>query len=188
LAETAFLRSLASDRRCAIEVGVFEGATSAVLAEAMPPEGTLYLVDPYDLGVRLEGLLGFSFTWFVAQRSVRPWRQRVHFVRTTSFEAALSHPLDRPADLIFVDADHSYEAVRQDFLAWAPKLVTDGVMAFHDSRCCPARPDLNPSTGPVRLMSEIRLGLFGSWEVTAEADSLTAVAPFNGRRPGENRG
>jgi predicted O-methyltransferase YrrM len=175
-AESAWLRAASAGRSCLVEVGVFEGVTSAVLAAAMSPEGVLYLVDPYFLGVRLEKWLGFSFTGFVARRSVRPWSRRVRFVRATSLEAACSLSLHQPADLVFIDAVHSYEAVRDDMLAWAPKLAPGGILAFHDSRCCAARPDLTPDTGPVQLMDEVRRGLHGPWRLAGEADSLTALA------------
>jgi predicted O-methyltransferase YrrM len=175
-AETGLLRSLAANAGCAVEVGVYEGATSAVLAAAMAPEGMLYLVDPYFLDVRLEKWLGFSFTGFVARRSVRPWSRKVRFVRATSLEASSSLSLPQKADLVFIDAVHSYEAVRDDMLAWAPRLRPGGILAFHDSRCCAARPDLTPDTGPVRLMDEVRRGLHGTWQLADTADSLTAVA------------
>jgi Methyltransferase domain len=179
-AETALLRSLAAGRECAVEVGAFEGVTSAALAESMAPEGILYLVDPYFLGVRLERWLGFSFTAFVARRSVRRWRRKVRFVRATSLAAARSLALHRGADLVFIDADHSDEAVRQDLAAWAPKLAPGGVLAFHDSRCCAARPDLTPGAGPVRLAEEIRRGEHGAWRVAGAADSLTAFRIWGG--------
>jgi predicted O-methyltransferase YrrM len=174
-AEQELLRTLASDKSCIVEVGVFEGATSATLAAAMSPRGILYLVDPYFLGVRLERWLGFSFAALVARRSVRPWRRLVRFVRATSAEASRTTALHQAADLVFIDADHSYEAVRQDLLTWAQKLAPGGVLAFHDSRCCAARPDLTAATGPVRLMEEIGQGIHGDWQVVGEADSLTAV-------------
>jgi predicted O-methyltransferase YrrM len=178
-AETGLLRALAAGAGCAVEVGVYEGATSAVLAAAIAPAGVLYLVDPYFLDVRLEKWLGFAFTGYVARRSVRPWSRpdsrRARFVRATSLDAARSLALHQPAGLIFIDAVHSYEAVRDDLHAWAPKLAPGGVLAFHDSRCCAARPDLTPETGPVRLMDEVRRGLHGPWRLAAEADSVTAL-------------
>lgn len=174
-AETGLIRSLATGAACAVEVGVYEGATSAVLAAALAPAGVLYLVDPYFLDVRLEKWLGFAFTGYVARRSVRPWRRQARFVRATSLDAARSLTLHQPADLIFIDAVHSYEAVRDDLHAWVPKLAPKGILAFHDSRCCAARPDLTAETGPVRLMDEVRRGLHGPWRLAGEADSLTAL-------------
>jgi cephalosporin hydroxylase len=37
-----------------------------------------------------------------------------------------------PADLVFVDGDHGYEAVRADFLTYLPILQPGGWFAFHD--------------------------------------------------------
>ncbi|MCA9474062.1 MAG: class I SAM-dependent methyltransferase [Nitrospira sp.] len=39
---------------------------------------------------------------------------------------------DRSVDFVFVDADHSYESVKKDLLAWLPKIRKGGVFAGHD--------------------------------------------------------
>lgn len=35
-------------------------------------------------------------------------------------------------DFVFIDADHTYEAVKEDILAWRPKMKPGGIMAGHD--------------------------------------------------------
>ena len=36
---------------------------------------------------------------------------------------------------IFIDADHSYEACKNDFEVWSPMLERDGELIFHDCHC-----------------------------------------------------
>jgi hypothetical protein len=179
--EHQLLGSLARGRRSIIEVGVFEAATSRLFCQEMDPSGTLYLVDPFFPTVRLERLLNLSFTRWVATKTVAPWRSRVQFIRQPSRTAAEALPLRGQAQLIFIDARHDYESVLEDLHCWAPMLAEQGTIAFHDSRVCPARPDLHDQVGPVRLMREIAQGVHGGWQVFATADSITAVRRTDAR-------
>ena len=173
--EQQLLRDLARNKSCIVEVGVFEGATSHVLCSEMHPEGKIYLVDPFFPEVRLERLFNVSFTRRVATAAVQPWRSKVEFVTEKSAVAASRLPLQGKADLIFIDARHDYASVLEDFNCWQPMLASGGTMAFHDSCTCVARPDLTDDDGPVRLMREIAAAKHGAWEVTARADSVTAI-------------
>lgn len=49
----------------------------------------------------------------------------------TSIEAASIHP-DGSLDFVFIDANHFYEKVREDILAWLPKIKVGGFIAGHD--------------------------------------------------------
>ncbi|HMF13480.1 MAG TPA: class I SAM-dependent methyltransferase [Gemmataceae bacterium] len=154
-----------------VEVGVFEGVTSEIFCRVMDPGGRLYLVDPYYPGTRLEKLLNVSFTQWIAVRTVRSCRQRLRFVRQPSNVAAAELPLRGKAELIFIDAQHDYDSVLEDFQSWSPMLAEGAAIAFHDSHVCAARPELQPGDGPVRLMTEIRrdsMGL-GRWSTVPTA-------------------
>jgi len=51
--------------------------------------------------------------------------------KMTSREAAALMP-DRIVDLVFLDGDHSYAAVKNDIQLWLPKLSDGGILAGHD--------------------------------------------------------
>ena len=51
------------------------------------------------------------------------------FVMTSSAAAA---QLAGPVELLFVDGDHMYPAVRQDGELWLPRVVDGGIVMFHD--------------------------------------------------------
>lgn len=56
---------------------------------------------------------------------------RIKILRNYSVEAAKSVP-DESLDCVFIDANHSYEAVTDDLNAWWPKVKTGCVFSGHD--------------------------------------------------------
>lgn len=59
------------------------------------------------------------------------WRRDVQVWRMDSLEAA-ARLSDESLDWVYIDADHSYEAVRADIAAWYPKIRQGGIIAGHD--------------------------------------------------------
>lgn len=55
----------------------------------------------------------------------------VTILREDSAKAAARFA-DGSVDLLFLDADHAYEAVRRDLLAWLPKIRPGGILCGHD--------------------------------------------------------
>ena len=62
--------------------------------------------------------------------------------------SALANGLD-PVGLLFIDADHTEEAVRLDYTLWSPHVVPGGWIALHDVGC----PDW---PGPTAVGEELR--------------------------------
>jgi predicted O-methyltransferase YrrM len=56
-------------------------------------------------------------------------------------------------DLIFVDGDHSYEGVLEDYEHWRKAVKTGGCLAFHNAGA--GRPHTGTAPGPFRLAQEI---------------------------------
>jgi hypothetical protein len=89
--------------------------------------------------------------------------------------AAMHKEFFKTCDLIFIDARHDYDSVLADFRAWQSNLSERGKIAFHDSRICTARPDLDLTNGVVKLLKEIEAGLHGPWTVLNAVDSISVI-------------
>jgi predicted O-methyltransferase YrrM len=71
-----------------------------------------------------------------------PMENKIYFSEenTDSFFLRLSKQLSKPYfDVIFIDADHSYEGVRKDFVNAQKHINEGGLIIFHDiaSQACP---------------------------------------------------
>jgi len=133
-AERTCLAKHAAGRRAVVEIGVFEGVTTRVLRDVMADDGVLFAVDPL-----FTGRLGVSLHQRIALGEVAKSRRgRVEWIRATGREAARDPRVaNRDVDFVFVDGDHTWDGISNDWEAWSGKVAPGGIMAFHDSRETP---------------------------------------------------
>ena len=84
-------------------------------------------------------------------------------------EIAADKVADESLDLIFIDADHSYEAVREDISLWLQKLRPGGVLAGHDYH----------GWGVKQAVDEFALQ--HGVEIDTHPDSVWACRPFGAK-------
>ena len=65
------------------------------------------------------------------QKIAKKHGDRAHMHRMTSVEAA-KEVEDRSIDIVFIDALHTYEGVKDDLEAWVPKVKIGGIISGHD--------------------------------------------------------
>jgi hypothetical protein len=110
------------------EIGCYEGRTSVALAQNAT--GVVYSIDPF-----FKGRLGLCYGKWIAQLHRRRNEARNLFF-VSGFSRDVAPTLQLPIDFLFIDADHSYDAIKQDWDLWYPKVVNHGIIAVHD--CKPA--------------------------------------------------
>jgi predicted O-methyltransferase YrrM len=112
-----------------VEIGSWKGRSTAWLAAGARIAGAkVYAVDPH-VGSR-EDPTAATLAEFRANLARVSLDEQVEPLVMTSADA--SRAIDGPVELLFIDGDHSYEAVRQDAALWLPKLVDGGTVMFHD--------------------------------------------------------
>jgi hypothetical protein len=127
------LFALARGRKMAVDVGTFTGGSAHAILAGLDPDGFLYCID--QLHTDQAGQVPGDTPPWVRERilnmRLRNYKWRYDLLLTDSQRAALFFP-DYTFDLVFIDANHSYNSVCGDIEAWWPKLKIGGIMCGHD--------------------------------------------------------
>lgn len=116
-----------------LEIGTYQGGTLFCWAKLAQPAATIISID----------LPGGGFGGGYGEADVKRFEaylqpgQTLHCLRADSHAAATRGQVQtllagRPVDFLFIDGDHTYEGVKQDFLDYGPLVRARGLIAFHD--------------------------------------------------------
>ncbi len=124
----AFVELVRADApRTVLEIGTAEGGTLYMLAWASDAHARLLSLD----------IERFTRTRLHIYRGFVRRGQHVEVFRADSHTDATRARVmryfgGRPLDLLFIDGDHSYGSVRDDYERYAPLVRSGGLIAFHD--------------------------------------------------------
>lgn len=155
--ELTYLAELASKSRCIAEIGSWRGRSARAFAENTP--GMLFCVDTWaDNAYGIEGWWTENDGPDFCNHPNWLWNEfhkntgdlvNVIPIRMASTQAAdVCARMGLKFDLIFIDAGHFYENVRDDIAAWNPLLRKGGVICGHDYGHV-------PDCGVVRAVDEV---------------------------------
>ena len=115
-----------------VEIGTANGGTLFLWTRLAAPGATIISVD-LPGGKWGDGYAGWR-SWLY-RRFALPG-QTIHLVRADSHDpATVEHVralITQPVDILFIDGDHSYAGVKQDFEQFAPLVRSGGLIALHD--------------------------------------------------------
>lgn len=117
------------ERIVGIEIGVLNGETSGFFLNTFP-NLFLYGIDPIIPDSMESSLIG---SIEIISSNVERNKDRWDFINDYSFNV-VDRFNDFSIDFIFIDGDHTYEAVAQDYTLYIPKLKHGGLLFMHDSR------------------------------------------------------
>jgi predicted O-methyltransferase YrrM len=124
-----------------VEIGTCHGGTLYLWCQAADPNATIVSID------LPEGEFGGGYPVCRAQfyRSFATGPQQIHLLRVDSHSPETAAQVQKllaggTIDFLFIDGDHTYAGVKQDFELYSPLLSKDGLIALHDIAPRPEEP------------------------------------------------
>jgi len=133
--DMASLEALVEQKRphCAVEIGSWKGLSSSIIARY---SDLLYCVDTWQGAMNEEHMVAEASLRSVLEifRSNMKNLNLTEKVKPMVMTSAQAQKIFIPGiiDFIYIDGDHSYEAVMEDF-NWFEKLMPGAIMAGHDN-------------------------------------------------------
>lgn len=126
--ELSFLAEMVMKNKPAVivEIGSYAGGSTMILAEfASRYGGKVFAIDPFhsDNRPKYESSYEAEFDANTAR-----WAHHIEKCKGSSGEI----PWQRPIDMLFIDGDHSYEALARDLSRFVPYVKSSGIVALHD--------------------------------------------------------
>ena len=127
-----FCKTVSKDK-IFVEIGSWKGRSSVMIGTAF--RGRLYCIDTW-LGGYDNDLIGEASKtdiYFIFLSNINRFGINPSIIRQPSVEASKLF-VDKSIDVLFLDADHKYESVKADLIAWIPKVR--GWLLAHDYGYC----------------------------------------------------
>lgn len=128
--DLCWLAEAARGRRKIIELGAYHGASTRAMLDNS--EAHVWCVDSWRGSESGAGLATNDGDYAIFLENIRDVKWRVTVLRMFTREAAKILPV-RFFDMVFIDACHSYEAVKFDVMHYVPVLNPGGLLCGHDA-------------------------------------------------------
>lgn len=114
-----------------VEVGSYEGQSAAYMAVEIINSGKNIKFDCIDTWAHHNNVHNSDEAYNMFLNNMKPVKGHYTPIKMDSIEASKLYS-DNSIDFVYIDADHSYESVKNDIIAWLPKVKQGGILAGHD--------------------------------------------------------
>lgn len=130
--EITLVKRYANGCKRGVEIGVYEGFTTAEIAKSIDVNGILFAIDPF-----YKGRLGICWAEIIARVNLKREKvfHKVKFIKKLSHRAV--NDIDNNINFCLIDGDHQLEAFRRDWDDYSPKIAKGGYIALHDTAFTP---------------------------------------------------
>lgn len=130
-----------------LEIGTEKGGTLYLFTKVAPPDAKILSVSLYAPDTKRRLPLYRSFA--SKSQTVEVILGDSHDPRTLREVSAV---MNGRVNFLFIDGDHTYRGVREDFEMYSPLVTSGGIIAFHDIASKPSSPDY----GVTEFWSEVK--------------------------------
>jgi len=127
-AERVTLKKYLPGKKRIVEIGVFEGFTSHLLAAASDTDATVYGVDPFFCG-----RIGISWGRKITEAYNREHLKNGKLRLISRLSTEVGGRVPATIDYVFIDGDHSLKGIAEDWAFWSKRLEVGGIIALHDT-------------------------------------------------------
>lgn len=118
-----------------VEVGCYHGRSAAFMCVEIFNSNKKIIFDCIDIFKPMDSLIPAEDIPTINQtyENLSPVNEVVNYKLVEGLsDKSASLYRDGSLDFVFIDADHSYESVYRDIVAWKPKVKIGGLLAGHD--------------------------------------------------------
>lgn len=114
-----------------VEIGSYKGRSAAFAAVEIYNSKKSIKFDCIDIWQ--PNLMYNDLDFKTFKHNMAPVKHYYSAVKMNATEASEQY-LDNSIEFVFIDADHSYEAVKHDIQTWWPKIKINGMIGGHDEQ------------------------------------------------------
>jgi len=117
-----------------VEIGTFKGDFANQILSNW--NGVLYMIDVWrELDVNeyddISNMKNHTDAYLETMKNIKGFEERAYMIRARGNQCT-SLFKDYSLDFVYIDANHTYESVKEDIIDWYPKVKIGGIVAGHD--------------------------------------------------------